>query len=130
MSRHHDEQYRWAEALRARIVDLYSCAEHFKMTQAAFLDERAKIMDGETRLTREMRAYVDGYQRALSDRQIRGMYCVRRIVGRPETATSAKWDDMTEEMREACRAVGKHLTETCLAWDPIAAHPFGPWTVD
>jgi hypothetical protein len=124
-SRHVNEQYRWTEALLSRLKDLHSSAASFKMTQADYLTRRAAIWTAEKRLTSDRAAYVDGYMRALEDIRLRSLFHVRRIVGRPDTASSAKWDDMTEDLRQACR---DHNTESCLAWDADGAHPFGPWS--
>jgi hypothetical protein len=125
-SRHVNEQYRWTEALLSRLRDLDSLARHFKMTQADYLDRRSVILDAEKRLTRDRVAYLDGYMRATWERTARELIHVRRIIGRPDTASSANWDDMTEEMREACR--NGHQTESCLAWDANGAHPYSAWT--
>jgi hypothetical protein len=68
--------------------------------------------------------------RALDHEDLMAKIHVRRIIGRPETASSAKWDDMTEELREACR---EHRTEWCLAWeitwvdDVLTVREWGPW---
>lgn len=129
-SRHVNDQYRWTEDAIRALRDLESSARHFKMTQADHIDRRSKILaarDGQ--LTRESRGYVRGYMRAQWDALSREMIHVRRISGRPETATSAKWDDMTEEMRAECRkSSAERRTESCLAWDDAGAHPYSQWT--
>ena len=48
-----------------------------------------------------------------------------RIAGRPETATSAKWDNMPDEMKEALSPRGS--AESCLAWDPDGVNPYYGW---
>lgn len=123
--RHVNEQHRWTEVLLARLKDLYYGAASFKMTQADYLEARTKIWEGEKRLTKDRRAYVEGYLRAMEDQRLREFKHVRRIIGRPETASAAKWEDMTEELRQACR---DHNTESCLAWDEKGEFPYGPWS--
>ena len=123
-SRHVNEQFRWQETLLSRLRDNLSHARHFKLTQAEYLERREKIWSEEPRLTSVNVAFVRGYMRALEHQDSLEKIHVRRIIDRPETVSSANWDDMTEELREACRT---HQTESCLAWDEKAEHPWGPW---
>jgi len=124
-SRHINEQYRWKEALISRLRDLLFGSEHFKLTQAQYLERRTSVYATEKRLTAENRAYVSGYMRALESMTFARLHHVRRIVGQPETASAAKWADMTEELRDACR---ERRTESCLAWDERAEHPYSKWS--
>lgn len=124
-SKHVDQQYRWTEAVISALKSLFSDARHFKFTQEEYLTRREKLTGPAwPKLTRESRGYVRGYERALGDAILREVIHVRRIVGKPETASAAKWDDMTEELRQACR---DHDTESCLAWDEKGSHPYSPW---
>ncbi len=123
-SRHVSEQHNWTEDLLARLRDLHASAPLFKMTQQEYLNRRGDIYAAEQRLTKDRLAYVHGYMRAIEEARLRSLLHVRRIIGRPETATNAKWNDMTEDMRQACR---DHNTESCLAWDDRGEHPYSPW---
>lgn len=132
MSRHHDEQYRWAEQLRSRLADMYSSAKTLRMPQADFLAQRFELLSGPTgtkRLTAYYQGYISGWLHHATDEQLRSFYHVRRFIGRPETATSAKWDDMTEEMRQAFRDGGKDI-ESTLCWDAEGKHPFSAWRTE
>jgi hypothetical protein len=124
-SRHTNEQYRWMEQARVRIVSTVWEAAHFKWTQQEYLDRREAIFaEVNKKLTRDRVQYLRGYERCLGDDMRRKVLFVRRITGKPETATHVKWDNMTEEMQEACR---EHRTESCLAWDERGEFVFTPW---
>lgn len=126
-SRHVNEQHRWTEAIIAALRDLLSSARHFRMTQEEYLKRRGEMFDRLKieRLTTDRRAYVDGYMRAMFEVQGRELIHVRRIIDRPERASAAKWDDMPEDIRQACRDGN---TESCLAWDKEGKFPYGSWS--
>jgi hypothetical protein len=126
-SRHVNEQYRWRERLISRLNDNLSCAIHFRWTHDEYLSHRAFILESAKGLTRESRAYVDGYMRARDNDLIRDRIHFWRIAGRPETATGAKWNDMPEELRQACR---DHNAESALCWDDAGQVPFSDWKRD
>jgi hypothetical protein len=128
-SRRVNAQYRWTERLLTRIRECLDTAVRCKQTQAEYLEARSKVLDSEKRLTRESAAYVRGYLRALESQRLHmarnAIPCFRRIVGRPETATSVSFGEMTPEMQRATR---EGRTETCLMWD--VDHPYTDWKVD
>jgi transposase len=126
-SRHVNEQHRWTEEILSALRDLLSSARHFKMTQEEYLKRREEIYEKRkiSRLTVDRRAYIDGYMRAMYEVQGRELIHVRRIIDRPERVSSAKWDDMPEDIRQACRDGN---TESCLAWDKEGKFPYGLWS--
>ena len=125
MSKHHDEQYRWSEDLRRSLVSNVNDAKHFRVTQECYLNKRKQIHSNATKnITNERKHYISGYVKAIEDIIFRELIHVHRIIGKPETQTSAKWDDMTEEMRQAYR---DHNTESCLAWDDKGEYPYSEW---
>lgn len=110
-----------------RLRDNLSETVRFRENQASYLDQKLKAYAGESRLTHANTAYLQGYLRGLEEITFRGLFHVRRIQGQPETASSAKWEGMTEELRQAIR---EHRTESCLAWDEKGEHEFSEWKAE
>src|SRR5678816_1210721 len=127
-SRHVNEQHRWQEALIQALVSLDFDARRNRLTQAQYLTQREALFTGEaqglscvTKLTDANRAYCRGFERGLQAAMGRDIVHCWRIEGQPETATAARWDDMPEPVRQACR---EHRAESCLCWDTEGRFPW------
>lgn len=124
-SRHVEKQYAWTQELIKAHNSLYFTAVKLKMSQQEYLNRRSEIKSyGNIKPTAKSSSFVSGYVRALGDLLIRQCIHVRRIIGAPETATSASWENMSDEMQNAVR---NHNTESCLAWDSNGQFTFSEW---
>lgn len=124
-SRHVEIQYKIQEDLVSKLEENLVHTIHFQTSHDDHIERKITILSHNKKMTRETCSYLAGYSRALERKLIRSQYHVRRILGRPETATDAKWDGMSEEMKLACR---EHRTESCLSWDSTGQKLFSKWT--